>query len=124
MGSIFGSLRTDDFFKAVKEGDLNAVNRLLASGVSVNARGDDGYTPLHFAALYGHQQIVKLLISKGAKVNAKSSKGLTPLHGAAGAGHRYIVELLISKGADVNARKKDGETPLRRGIAIWQPGNH
>jgi ankyrin repeat protein len=57
--------------------------------------------PLHYAAQYGHKEIVQLLISKGANVKAKTDDGRTPLHSAAAKEHKDIAELLIEKGADV-----------------------
>ena len=69
-------------------------------------------TPLHYAAGWGHKEIVELLIAEGADVNAMNGAGQTPLHFAAQEGQKEIVELLIAKGADVNAKTNDGETPL------------
>ena len=45
----------------------------------VNTEDDDGYSPLHYAAMNGLEEIAKLLITKGANVNAKDGKGRTPL---------------------------------------------
>jgi hypothetical protein len=38
-----------------------------------------GFTPLHYAARGGRNEIAELLISKGADVNAKNDEGKTPL---------------------------------------------
>jgi cytohesin len=97
---------------ASSRGDLGAVKQHLANGMDVNAKDEDGFTPLHQAALGGHKKIAELLIAKGADVNAKTKKaGQTPLHSSAFFGHKTVVELLIAKGADVNA-KGSGTTPL------------
>ncbi len=71
-------------------------------------------TPLHYAAGWGHKEIVELLIAEGADVNAMNGAGQTPLHFAAQEGQKEIVELLIAKGADVNAKTNNGTTPLDR----------
>ncbi|RDW78901.1 uncharacterized protein DSM5745_05753 [Aspergillus mulundensis] len=42
--------------------------------VDVNARGDDDSTPIMWAALYGHECVVKLLIDHGASVDLRSSQ--------------------------------------------------
>lgn len=49
----------------------------------MNARGLDNDTPLHDAAINGHQKLVKLLVERGADIQAKNSKGKTPLDVAA-----------------------------------------
>jgi len=81
----------------------------MPRGADVNAKDEDGWTPLHFAAT---KEIVELLINEGADVNAKNKWGGTPLHAAATNGKKETVELLIAADADVNAKAKDGKTPL------------
>ena len=108
-----------DIWEAAEQGDIEAVKEYLAAGTDVNAKGDDGWTPLLYAAAYGHKGIVELLIAAGADVNAKivtpmnpwDVDGETPLHYAA---NKETAELLIAEGADVNAKDEDGGTPLHR----------
>ena len=45
----------------------------------MNAKDDDGSTPLFNAAVGDHKEIADLLIVKGADVNAKDDVGDTPL---------------------------------------------
>ena len=45
----------------------------------MNAKTDNGVTPLHTSAGLGHKEIVELLIAKGADVNAKDADSKTPL---------------------------------------------
>jgi cytohesin len=99
----------------------------------VNARRDDGWTPLHSAAFSGRKEIAELLIAKGANVNAKAKGGDTPLdaadretaallrkhggkhgtiHGAAGGGDIEAVKEFLAAGTDVNATNEWGVTPL------------
>ncbi len=81
---------------------------LISKGADVNAKNENGQTPLFDAAVAGHKEIVELLIANGANVNAKNDYGTTPLHNS----KKEIVELLIAKGADVNAKCKGGAPPL------------
>ena len=60
-------------------GDIEAVKEFLAAGVDVNAKDDDGATPLFYASWGDEKEIVELLIAKGADVNAKDVGGSTPL---------------------------------------------
>ena len=70
--------------ESVEVGDIEAVKQHLDAGADVNARNDpvweEGSTPLHYAARWGHKEIAELLIAKGANVNAKNAiVGSTPL---------------------------------------------
>ena len=52
--------------------------------IDVDARDDEGYTPLHHAARYSETpDIIRTLIDAGAQVNAQTEYGETPLHSAA-----------------------------------------
>jgi cytohesin len=100
---------------AVEEGNIEAVKQHLAAGTDVNVKGGRMVgTPLHYAALEAHKEIIELLIAKGADVNAKDKHGRISLHLAALGGHKEIAELLIAKGADVNAKGMTGWTALHQ----------
>ena len=115
---------TPDLHKAAREGDADRVRKLLDAGADVNVRnankGRLQYTPLHWAAYYGHLEIAELLISRGADLDAEDPAYSTPLYLAAEEGHPKVVEFLISKGAEVNVKSSwSGYTPLHR--AAWGP---
>jgi hypothetical protein len=46
-------------------------------GADVNARDNDGYTPLHHAAARGDNDMILYLVSKGADVTAVARSGQT-----------------------------------------------
>ena len=115
---------TPDLHKAAREGDADRVRELLDAGADVNVRNADKqrlqYTPLHWAAYYGHLEIAEILISRGADLDAEDPDYSTPLYLAAEEGHPKVVEFLISKGAEVNVKSSRwGYTPLHR--AAWGP---
>src|SRR3989338_1251281 len=91
---------------AAESGDVTEVGRQLVYGADVNAKSNDGTTPLHFATLSGHKDIAELLISRGADINAMEKHGGTPLYFAAVWGNKDLAELLIAKGADANDKEK------------------
>ena len=59
--------------QAVFDGNIEAVKQHLAAGTDVNAKDDNGWTPLHFAVYYGHKEIVELLLANGADTSAKNT---------------------------------------------------
>ncbi len=83
---------------ACYKGNEQAVLKLLKKGAKVNK---DGWSPLHYAAANGNNNIVKMLLLRDAFVNAASPNGTTPVMMAAEAGHIYTVKLLYDNGADL-----------------------
>jgi len=73
-----------------------------------------GITPLYWAAVKGHVELVKLLIYSTEKgVNARcANDGAIPLYIAAQNGHTEVVKMLMDHKADVNASRRTGATPL------------
>ena len=83
----------------------------------MNAKDEEGLTPLHLAASWGHKEVAELLIGNGADVNTKDIDGWTPLHKAAWQGRKEIVELLIANGADVESAGYQGMDSFASGGA-------
>ena len=84
----------------------------LAMRDQVNARGEDGDSPLHIACLYGQAAVVEECIKRGADVNARDEDDSTPLHDAAAGGFDAIVAQLLLKGASTSAKDNEEDTPL------------
>lgn len=99
--------------KAASEGNLPEVQRLVAEGSDIEARGGAGTTALSFAAFEGHIPVVEFLISRGADTNALGYEDCPPLGLAAYSGQIKSMGLLVDAGADINAvRPRTGESPL------------
>ena len=104
-------------------GDLEMVRVLLDYKLDVNARDDDGWSPIHSLS-YGSRSpmanfnipqlwpdVARLLLEHGADVNARMDNGKTPLHWA---GTVEVVHVLLKHGADIDAVDNEGRTPLHK----------
>lgn len=90
----------DDLVTKAAFGSVQDVQRILDSGVNVNAQHDlFGITALHSAAIQANVDIVKLLLSRGANVNIKDNDKCTPLSQAKRGGNQEIIRMLMDKGA-------------------------
>jgi ankyrin repeat protein len=99
--------------KAAQDGDIKAVNALLAKGTNVNARDETGKTALLWVApARDNPEMVQDLISQGADVNATDKNGETALMIAASQDNPGIIEELLAAGAKVNAANNVGQTAL------------
>ncbi|MGB5818292.1 MAG: ankyrin repeat domain-containing protein [Saonia sp.] len=74
--TTFENVEINSFCKAIIQGDIDTVKRMIELGENVN-RKSLGMTPAMFAARYNKAEILELLIQNGAKLNAKSEKGHT-----------------------------------------------
>jgi ankyrin repeat protein len=99
------------------------VIRLVQKGSHVNARDDDGLTPLMLCKL---PQVATVLLELGAEMNARSDSGTTALREAAGRGCFDVVKVLLARGADITIADSAMTTPLHiaidkghEDIALW-----
>jgi len=60
-------------FRAAEMGNTTAVELMLDLGFPIEARGDDGGTPLHAAAYNGSVEVARLLLARGANLHARDS---------------------------------------------------
>lgn len=134
-----------EIFEAITAGDLERVRNLISTHpATVQARNDNGDSPL-LAALYaGKMEIASFLISKAPSLtiyeaaatgkiervkelleedprllNFISHDGWTPLHLAAFFGQPLVAEFLIDLGADMLAVSQNSNTvmPLHSALA-------
>jgi len=137
------------FRAAATGGSMALTEILLADGVNINVRDEEGFTPLLTAVECNHKELSDYLILKGADLKAKSNDGRdlfevacragnialakkllddghaskrrpSFLSNVALSGHVESVEYLLTDKADVNFQGEDGSTPLTIAICASQ----
>jgi glycerophosphodiester phosphodiesterase len=91
------------------------VRLLVAAGVDINYRDEQGETALHVAARFGHENCAKALLEGSVIHKAdvdvpEKTYGWTPLFIACVDGHLPMVELLVAAGADLERCDLSGWT--------------
>ena len=88
---------------AVKYGGLDRVRTLLHENPeSVNARDDEGRTPLHcpyWDTRHG-EEMIELLVAHGADINARDNADRIPIDQMLQNGRRDLAEVLLRHGGD------------------------
>ncbi|CAD5209405.1 unnamed protein product [Bursaphelenchus xylophilus] len=99
--------------EAAKRGNVQLLESCLQHGMSVNSLDKSGSTPLYWASLNGHLNVVeRLLQCEKVDVSSQNKMGDTALHSAARKGYLKTCESLVKAGAPLNVANNDGKTPL------------
>ena len=85
---------------------------LLDAGANHSAQDKKGRTPLQWAIVRGHLDVVYLLINRGANPNIVDKIDNTPLREAIAWGYIDVVKALLDAGADPNQKCPQFGTPL------------
>jgi ankyrin repeat protein len=95
------------------------LNLLLSKGANVEARDEQGETPLIAAASHGGTNAVKMFLERGANPNARDNTGVTALIAAACVcavidmpDTANAMKLLLDNGAEIDAKTPEGYTAL------------
>jgi ankyrin repeat protein len=96
----------EDRYRVVDGARVECVRLLAQAGANVNARDNDGNTPLHETYL---TDVEEELLKLGADVNARNNDGETPIFTTF---DDDAIALFIEHGADLTIRNKKGETVM------------
>jgi uncharacterized protein len=75
-------------------GDLQSAEILINEGASINEKGENGFTPLHYAVEQGKTELVIFFIQHGADKNCKNDFCQTPAELADDLGEIEIKKIL------------------------------
>jgi ankyrin repeat protein len=100
--------------RAIKFNSLKSVSLLLGNGANVNNRAmDTGMTTLHYACMYGNENMVANLINYGARTDINDFNGRPPLFYAIMYGDLPMVSFLINQNpAMLSVKDKEGNSAL------------
>jgi len=115
----------EDIWKACETGNISRVRELVPYSVSVNEKGESGWTPLAHAICEGHLDVVKYLVSQGANLLCCTVSNQSALHIACFPARIEMMEYLILQGKlmviDLLSVKDDRNwVPLRLAICNRQ----
>jgi ankyrin repeat protein len=97
----------------VQYADLDGVRAAILAGEDLNALDELGNSPLHWAVLGGHDDIVELLLASGANPNVMSGDGFTPKWSAEDFGLNEIIEILTKYNGKVLSNENFDRTPWK-----------
>ncbi|KAF2793610.1 ankyrin, partial [Melanomma pulvis-pyrius CBS 109.77] len=106
------------------DGEHRCIKLLCELGADVNARNDDGATPLLMLIRHrGSMENFNILLEHGAKADIADSNGLTPLHLAAESSNLEMCQKILQcDGVDANAKETVyGETSLHAAFKLSDP---
>ncbi len=126
----------DQFFRALREVDLELIRAFLDAGMSPSASMKDMGPPMRVMLFSSEgcspgvrptraetKAVVKLFIERGADLNAADSNGNSALTEAASKGcDRELIRMLLKAGAKMDARHSSGLHPFEMGLWMGHDG--
>lgn len=108
-----------EFIKAIRDGVLAEVTRMLDEGVTPDDEGDPGM-PLGFACYLGRTEIVREMFRRGALLNLPDNRLPTsPLSMAVRGQQKEMVRTLVELGVEVPDGMAIGLTEHELTLARW-----
>jgi ankyrin repeat protein len=96
------------FLTAVRSGELDLVNAMIAAKVDINWRDSAGQSALTTAIAQQHWPVIQALLRNGARTPSSAD-----LFVAVANDDRLLVAWMMDSGVDPNIRDEEGTTPLQ-----------
>jgi ankyrin repeat protein len=92
--------------EAIRALDLDKVGKLLDKTPGLlDARQDNGWAPLHIAALFNHAPLASLILERGGNASVTMDNGYTPLHLIAGLAPHIVSALVTNVGREADTEQ-------------------
>lgn len=111
VGLVISSCATFEV-RAVRQGNLEKLDKYLSKGGDPNAVDSNGNALIHVAVQYGQAESLQMLLIAGANPDLLNSAGNTALILAVGKNTINIIDILINYGGDVRITGSGGKTTL------------
>ncbi|KAM9829709.1 dynein axonemal heavy chain 12 isoform 2-T2 [Syngnathus typhle] len=108
----------DDIFKAIAEGDEDALKRLTEQPDRLSRINEHGWIPLHAAAVQESKYILEIIfsVSPFGAAQSRTFKGETPLFLAVVYGRRQNSTFLLQNGCNPDIQDDEQDSPLMAAI--------
>ena len=131
---LFFDTKMVELLHAIQRQDTASAKSMLAQGIDLNIRGDEGITPLLWLIMQKNADAVELALQLGADANFPAMVGINrdgpkpaqPLAIIAGDGDNKLFSLLLKYGASPNSRDESTGQPAIFGTIghdNWQQFN-
>lgn len=126
-GAVSVTSETDAHVHA-ENGDLQDLKDALANGDEIDAKDQDGMTPLMRATKAGHFEVCEWLLANGAQYDIADNEGWTAFFWAVEKGHKRLTEYLLLH-VNESEREEFSKRVDTRGLnavhlACWQGHKH
>ena len=120
---FFTDPRLAEFADHIQNGDLANVQAGLRAGISPNAPGLQGFTPLFFVFPAKNADVARELLKAGSNPNAKLENGTPPLLFAVRLENPAFTQALLDFKADPNATGPNEKPVIHEAIFAKAPHN-
>ena len=119
----FSDARVAEFVRHVQQGDLAQVQEGLRAGISPNAPGRDGFTPIFFIFPARNADVARALLRAGADPNARLPDGTPVLEFAVRLENPEFTQALLEFKADPNAIGQYEQPVIHEAVHAEAPQN-
>ncbi len=97
---------------ALRARDKDIIDVMIAGGADINAKDNQGNTPLMYAMNTQGNINFDALMAYNPDLNIRNNEGLTPVHQAAICGNSHCLNALLERGGKLDAKDRENSTPM------------